>query len=298
MNFKLSSDSWRIACITGILFWVCTSCAAQTDDSQPVILEEYSRIESAARGEISGIVKSRKHENVFWVHGDSGNQPKIFLIYKNGLIASDDNANGIELDDIDNIDWEDITVDDSGNLIVADIGNNCFCRENLSFLIFPEPDIDEEMLFEYQRIRIEYPEKLKFLGLAGTNSPDAEAVFYADGAIYLLTKEKNGIDTQLYKLETRDESTVNTLIPVSSFTFDDKVTASDFSEDGQSLAVLTSSSVWFFTDFTGDNFFTGTSQKFLFRANQVESVAFSGEQSLIIAEEEGQLYEVLLSDFK
>ncbi len=67
---------------------------------------------------------------------------------------------------------------------------------------------------------------------------------------------------------------------------------------GDTLAVLTSSSAWIFTNFTGEDFFTGSSKKVLFRANQVESVAFSGQKSLIIAEEEGQLYEIPFSDFK
>lgn len=308
MKIKLFTRSWLKGIFSMLIFFGISSCVGQSEGEGSLPFEAYGRIDKNARSEVSGIVKSRKHQNVFWVHGDSGNDTKIFPINKNGTLASSGHSNGVKLvntnetdwSEID-MDWEDIALDDVGNLVVADIGNNCLCRSDLSFLIFPEPELAEEEQTEYQRIKIRYPQntgKKKFPGWRDSHSADAEAVFYRDGNIYLITKEKKGQDTRLFKLATRSETSTNTLVEVTAYHFDDKVTASDLSPSGDSLAVLTSSSAWLFTDFEGENFFSGTSKRVTFKATQVESVAFSGESSLIISEEEGQLYEISLSEFE
>ena len=68
--------------------------------------------------EASGIVKSRRHPGIFWVHNDSGNPPLLFAIRADGQIVRQFRL------DVPNIDWEDIAIDDQGHLYVGDIGNN------------------------------------------------------------------------------------------------------------------------------------------------------------------------------
>jgi hypothetical protein len=68
--------------------------------------------------EASGIVKSRRYPEIFWVHNDSGNPPLLFAIRRDGRIVRQFRL------EVPNIDWEDIAIDDHGHLYIGDIGNN------------------------------------------------------------------------------------------------------------------------------------------------------------------------------
>jgi len=68
--------------------------------------------------EASGIVKSRRYPEIFWVHNDSGNPPLLFAIRRDGRIVRQFRV------EVPNVDWEDIAIDDQGHLYVGDIGNN------------------------------------------------------------------------------------------------------------------------------------------------------------------------------
>jgi hypothetical protein len=68
--------------------------------------------------EASGIVKSRRYPEIFWVHNDSGNLPLLFAIRRDGRIVRQFRL------EVPNIDWEDIAIDDQGHLYLGDIGNN------------------------------------------------------------------------------------------------------------------------------------------------------------------------------
>lgn len=68
--------------------------------------------------ESSGIVKSRRFADVFWVHNDSGNPPALFAVDRRGRIL---NRFAIAAP---NLDWEDVAIDDRGRLYIGDVGNN------------------------------------------------------------------------------------------------------------------------------------------------------------------------------
>ena len=68
--------------------------------------------------EASGIVKSRRHPGIFWVHNDSGNPPALFAIRRDGTVVREFRL------EVPNVDWEDIAIDDEGHLYLGDIGNN------------------------------------------------------------------------------------------------------------------------------------------------------------------------------
>ena len=99
-------------------------------------LEAYKRIDSPARNEVSGIVKSRAYDDTFWVHGDSGTPDRIYAINSDGdIISKDKDYNGAKVKGAKNVDWEDIAIGENGTLILGDIGNNCECRDDLKIFI-------------------------------------------------------------------------------------------------------------------------------------------------------------------
>src|SRR5262249_42704530 len=82
------------------------------------VLESMCRFDPRASREASGIVKSRRHSGIFWVHNDSGNAPLLFAVRADGRVVRRFRLA------IPNLDWEDIATDDHGHLYLGDIGNN------------------------------------------------------------------------------------------------------------------------------------------------------------------------------
>ncbi len=94
---------------------VLVHCAAVVFESP---LELLGTLDRHRIPEASGIVKSRRYPEIFWVHNDSGNPPLLFAIRRDGRIVRQFRL------EAPNIDWEDIAIDDQGHLYVGDIGNN------------------------------------------------------------------------------------------------------------------------------------------------------------------------------
>ncbi len=270
---------------------------AQATKVKAIKLEAYKRIDEPARDEVSGIVKSRKYEDTYWVHGDSGTKDHIYAINVDGEIKSKEkNYKGAEIKGARNEDWEDIANGDEGTLILADFGNNCHCRENLKILIIeePEPDADEAKVLEEYLIR--YPKRDGVLSLLIEDNYNAEAIFMKNGKIYIITKNESGGEAKLFLLADPSSEKVNILQETSSFKFRGQVTAADISYDESQLVVLTYNAIWLFDLNEGEVFFKGNIYRQPIRGvEQVESITFF-DDDLIITEENGDLYRLKISD--
>src|SRR5688572_27521892 len=100
----------------------------------PEVLRAKYELDYWGKMEFSGIVKSRSDKNVFWIQNDSGDQPRVFAIDSTGNFyqsARYRNYEGISIAGATNVDWEDITMDNKGNLVIADVGNNYNDRKDL-----------------------------------------------------------------------------------------------------------------------------------------------------------------------
>src|SRR5260370_26880993 len=81
-------------------------------------LEPLGKLDDRAIREGSGLVQSRRHPGIFWVHNDSGNPPALFAVRRDGSLVREYRVS------VPNIDWEDIATDDRGHLFIGEIGNN------------------------------------------------------------------------------------------------------------------------------------------------------------------------------
>lgn len=271
---------------------------AQTTNVKSIKLDAYKRIDKPARDEVSGIIKSRKYKDTYWVHGDSGTKDHIYAITSDGEIKSEDKKyKGAEVKGAKNEDWEDIALGENGTLILADFGNNCHCREDLKILIINEPDPDDDETEVIEEYKIRYPESDGVLSLFVEENYNAEAVFMKNGMIYIITKNESGGEAKLFLLANPSSKEVNILTEVESFKFRGQVTAADISVDESKLAVLTYNSIWLFDlPKIGDSFFGGNTFRQPIRGvEQVESITFS-DDDLIIAEENGDLYRIRIID--
>jgi len=249
--------------------------------------------------ESSGLVKSRIWKNVYWTHNDSGDGPRIFPVTRDGKIIkprwAKDWYRGIEITDAVHVDWEDIAADNDGNLYIAACGNNDNIRRDLGVYVIKDCYPQETVLTSvFKKINFYYPEQVEFP--PKNNNFDAEALFWANGKLYLLTKHRADNNTCLYRFDSTEPFVDNPLTKISEFVIGGRVSGADCSPDGKKLAVLTYNSVWFF-ELTGDsdNYFNGKTSYLPIALNQCEAICFDGD-ALIIANEDGNLYEIPAAD--
>lgn len=282
-------QSLILVCLIGFSF--CSISQAQT--TTKVDLKEFKRIDKPAREEVSGIIKDPRFDEVLWVHGDSGTKNKIFPINFKGELLPNKDSEGLELEGVENKDWEDISIDENGNLYIADVGNNCSCRKDQSIIVLNNPLTTTPYSDDYIIYNISYEKPDGFLYKFLNYSMDVEALFLKKGAIYVITKRYNGNSTKLFKLENLDMNKDNEFKLVQEIDFDDEVTGADYAFG--KLAVLTYKSLWIFKDDETEDMFDGEIARYTFEAEQVESVTFLNSNTVLIAEENGELYKIKLN---
>ena len=266
---------------------------------QPEVLTPKFELEYWGKLEFSGIVRSKTNNNVFWVHNDSGDQPRIFALDSTGHFYQSNrykNYEGITVAGATNVDWEDITVDDRGNVIIADVGNNGNDRRDLVLYLVPEPSPIASNTTYIKRIFLNYPDQKEFPDKHDLNY-DCEAIFSADDHIYFLSKNRSDSNTKLYRLDQQKSEESNPLTLIDTFNINGQVTAADASPDGNKIVVITYSAIWVF-ERTSHNasYFKGAIWWLPVSAPQIESVCFKDSKTIWLLDEmTAALYEVPIS---
>ena len=133
-----------------------------------------------------------------------------------------------------NVDWEDLALDGSNRLIVADIGDNQAARQELVLYRFPEPDPKgTEAVGDVETLRVRYPPKL--------GPVDAEALFLCGNHAFLVTKERRTARVFRVALPGNGQAPTAPIVAESLGALQDigHVTAACLSDDGRHLALLT-----------------------------------------------------------
>lgn len=258
-------------------------------DEDLIDLEPSASFESSGIKESSGIVKSQQHPNVFWTHNDSGNRPYIFPITLNGKTAWETfDDEGVKIHGAVNKDWEEICYWKE-NIIIADIGNNLNKRRDLLLYLIAEPALDASLSDTLSTHPIAWPDQHFEDG--EPRNFDCEAVFSDDAAIYFLTKHRGNTLTSLYKLDTLT-SGLNVPEKLCQVEIGGMVTAADFDLSKRRLAILTYNAVWVFTDFDGDDFFSGNVLWLPITARQCEAITFIDSDHLLITNEQEDIFQL------
>ena len=265
---------------------------------EPVELQPYAKIDFPEVNEASGLVKSRLWEDVFWTHNDSGDEARIFPIKKDGTILKPEwmsDYKGIQIPDAVNVDWECIATDDKGHLYIGDIGNNSNTRRDLMIYIIEEPFPTQTVVTSTKkRISYYYPDQKEIP--AKKFNFDAEAMFWKDDKIYVLTKHRADMFTKLYRLDALNSREKKPAKLIASFDVRGQVSGADISPDGRKLVVLTYTSVWLFeTRKKSDNYFNGKISLLPYKAQHCEAICFDGSE-LILINERGELFQLKVED--
>lgn len=122
---------------------------------------------------------------------DSGGEAKLYYLNQNGSIVYVREVIGAS-----NIDWEDITLD-SSFIYIADIGNNLDSRRDLNIIKVP---LDKKDTSGFELIEFYYPEQERFNTSYDSSQYDAEALVSIKDSLYLFTKNKLKVLTEVYRL--------------------------------------------------------------------------------------------------
>ena len=235
--------------------------------------------------ECSGIVASRRYAGVFWVHNDSGDRARFYAVDSSGELLS-----VVAVDGARNVDWEDIAIDDSGQVYLGDIGNNLNERRDLVVYVVDEPDPHRGPgplhVPVRRRLPFHFADQETFPDSAHLNF-DCEALGWNAGHLYLLTKHRSDTATTLYRLDPwcAGEQVAER---VGGVRMGSPVTAADCSPDGRLLGVLTYRDVSLFErPAAGDNYLAGRRSRLPISAGQCEGICFDGDRLLVTSEQRG-----------
>ncbi len=306
--------------LAGIIVAAITVLAAQGWAASGFAPARIARITAKPLNEISGMAKSRSYADTYWVINDSGAEARIFALngkgeniiptysrfsyYGEEQEAGKKQWQGFKVLYTENIDWESMTADDN-HIYVADTGNNFNARRDLGIYMLSEIDptaSTQSAAIKY--LPVSYPEQMEFPG-TGDKHFDSEALFNVNGTLYLITKHRNRLGLQLeaganlYRLDTQYTERDNLLTLVDSNDAMIAVTGAELSPDGTTLAVISYEALWLFDKpEQGDRWLSSRARRYALDTDvvdQVESVIWDNDTTLLLTNEQRDLFRIELS---
>ncbi|WBU89306.1 hypothetical protein [Cellulophaga omnivescoria] len=137
------------------------------------------------------------YDDTLITHNDSGNAPILYQLNNKTLKIEKE----IEVVNAKNIDWEDLA-QDLNYIYVGDFGNYWGDREDLVVYKISKEAIKTSKKVSAEKIFYSYPDK-KDNKRKGSNDFDAEAMFYKNNELYILTKQWRGKKTAAYKIPVK-----------------------------------------------------------------------------------------------
>ena len=261
-------------------------------------------IRKEAISELSGLAASRQYPGIVWGHNDSGDSARFFALHPEGSFVAE-----ITVKDAKNHDWEDIALDGK-TLYITDMGNNKNERDNLCVYKLAEPDPGRgNQKVEATKIRVAYPDQTEFPPKKDAWRFDCEAAFLYRGKLHVLTKHRAAgmhflpLDsTVLYRLDSENTQKTNVLTRLDQRSgLGGWVTGADLSPDGKLLAVLAHlpvASVWIFeTRGVGEKLLSKpVKRQVLESAKQCEAICFLDNQTLLLGNEQRELFRLPLAE--
>lgn len=299
---------------------VLASCGAEVDEGY--WLEVSHRVEFEPIAEMSGIVRNPL-DGSFWVHNDSGDEPRLFALDAEGRVQIPENLTedfhgeraetgkeqwpGVFIENAVNQDWEDVTSDGT-SLYIADMGNNRNARRDMGIYVVPWESLSDTQTANAIRfIPVHYPEQTDFP--PRERHFDSESLFFVDGSLYAITKHREPFPSQqmqpganLYRLDSQSELESNALTLIDHHPELTAATAAELSPDGNTLAVLSYTAVWLFErPAIDDAWLSAPSLRLplnIDTARQVETIAWIDTQTLIVTNEQRDLMELSIKDIR
>ena len=215
---------------------------------------------------------------LFWTHNDDEDN-NLYLINDTGATRATWRVAA------PNFDWEEITADTHGTLYLGNIGNNF--NQRIYLRIWRLDPANRKVLGS---ILFRYADQTHYLPLwPGPMDYDCEAMVHSGDSLYLFTKNKSDRSTTVYAMPDKDgyyELKRRQSIPLLGM-----VTGASLRRDGKELALLTYQRIYFFD--VGPGFDIAPQPKScvpIWKGRQMEAISYWGNDSLLVSNEQRDLF--------
>ncbi len=283
--------------IHAVLFMACFPECRQVS---PVSDAEWLRTLAILPGnlnETSGLAPAG--DGTVFVHNDSGNPPELYQVNPgDGQIKRTIRISGRR-----NNDWEELA-GDSSFLYIGDFGNNAGRRKDLTILKISRTELALRDTVSAGLIQFYYPEQRSFAA-GNAHNYDCEAMIAIGDSLYLFTKNRGNLGTDIYRLPKDPGS--YPAAHLGHFNTRGLVTAADFLPGARNTLVLlgyetghiqNKTFLWIASGIEGTHFLGGSWQRRDLATNlQAEAILFNSDTTLLMTNEEeggkgGKIYEL------
>ena len=256
---------FRLHIITGGVFLLATSAGtgqnrsgAETKithiDTKKAVLRQVAQLPRVLR-EASGLAITSDH--LLWSHNDGG-IPALYCLDTLGNLIRAVHINA------SNRGWEDLTLNDSGDIFIGSFGNNKNDRKNLKIFRVNDPGNSENSVLIPEILEFSYADQNAFPPAEDRMNFDVDAFFALRGSLYLFTKDRSkpfrGM-SKVYKLSQEPglqvAELIDSLFVGQGSMIDNWITGADISPDKKTIALLFHDRVWFIRNFDETRFSTG-----------------------------------------
>lgn len=157
-------------------------------DGQDVPVNAVGVLREAELCEVSGIVRGRANAGSWWMHNDSGDSPRLFLVSNQAKLMQSWELGGAMARD-----WEDIAgfsaAKDKHYLLIGDVGDNSASRTQCELYLLAEPESPPADRRETRQSRVqEVLKKIEFVYEDGARNCEAMAVDVQTRSVWLVEK--------------------------------------------------------------------------------------------------------------
>ena len=238
------------------------------------------KIKSKKLNELSGIVPA-KEKKEYWGHNDRGHDAEIFRFDSKGKILQK-----VELEDVENDDWEGMTVDSKGNFYIADSGDNELERKSYKIHQFTEPKTSAEEIKKINSYKFNY---------ADDKPHNCEAIFAMNDRLYLITKERKA-KQKIFCIDKLKKKQTISAREVGRLDVFGRVTDAAYSLRRKQLAVLTEKEITFYHVTKESDLLKPPMYSTHIRFDQCEALCYD-ENHLVVTNEQGNIWRYPLEDF-
>jgi len=237
--------------------FVLIVCPPDFSEAKRIVM---GTVEDANLSEMSGIVASVKNPGCFWVHNDSGDDARVFLINSTGkLIAT------VYLDRIKNRDWEDLTigpgpVDGETYLYVGDFGDNNAVNILKYIYRFKEPILNTQVFPQYATLERNTIDVITYQYFDGNRDAETLMIDPLTKDLYVVTKRETSV--YIYAFPYPQSITETFLIKKALITLPFRMTCGgDISADGKEILIKNLTNVYYWKREEGESVIGALSRK-------------------------------------
>jgi hypothetical protein len=220
-------------CILIVVGWVLGLITFPAEGASTLGATKIAKFKDASIDESSGLAASKRYPGVFWTHNDQGHAPVLFAVNRQGKTLAQFKVTGVNVDD-----WEDVAVDNAGNVYISDTGNNTGSRDHVQVYLVKEPKPTSSGSVKVQKTwKLSYPSSGPFNG---------EAFFISNGYGYLVGKDLVNNGAPLYRFPLSATGAI-VLQRVGTLKVGNRITGASVSTDGNALGLISENGAYLFT---------------------------------------------------